>query len=117
MRHLIYKEADHFRKLKIKEWLFLLTDEREDPEEEAAEEETAEVAQKKKRKRKDKRTTASREKKKKKRKWQKSLVINNFSYIKDKVIIKPRSKTGMIPGYFLNMWKQRYKIYYFYSYF
>ena len=46
-----------------------------------------------------------------------SLVINNFSYIKDKVIFKPRSKTGMIPGYFLNMWKQRYKIYYFYSYF
>ena len=56
-------------------------------------------------------------KEEKKRKWQKSLVINNFSYIKDKVIIKPRSKTGMIPGYFLNMWKQRYKIYYFHSYF
>ena len=55
-----------FRKLKIKEWLFSLTDEREDPEEEAAEEETAEVGQKKKRKRKDKRTTAFREKKKKK---------------------------------------------------
>ena len=64
MRHLIYQEADHFRKLKIKEWLFSLTDEREDPEEEAAEEETAEVVQKKKRK--DKRTTASREKQKKK---------------------------------------------------
>ena len=61
MRHLIYQEADHFRKLKIKGWLFSLTDERENPEEE-----TAEVAQKKKRKRKDKRTTASREKKKKK---------------------------------------------------
>ena len=43
MRHLIYQAAYHFRKLKIKEWLFSLTDEREDPEEE-----TAEVAQKKK---------------------------------------------------------------------
>ena len=42
------------------------------------------------------------------------LVINNFSYIKDKVIINPRSKTGMITGYFLNMWKQRYEIYYFF---
>ena len=43
MRHLIYQAAYHLRKLKIKEWLFSLTDEREDPEEE-----TAEVAQKKK---------------------------------------------------------------------
>ena len=51
MRALIYQEADHFRKLKIKGWLFSLTDEREDPEEEAAEDQTAEVAQKKKRKR------------------------------------------------------------------
>ena len=50
MRALIYQEADHFRKLKIKGWLFSLTDEREDPEEEAADQ-TAEVAQKKKRKR------------------------------------------------------------------
>ena len=100
MRHLIYQEADHFRKLKIKGWLFSLTDEKEDPEEEAGEEETAEVAQKKKRKRKDKRTTASREKKKKKKM---TKILSYFSYIKDKVIIKPRSKTGMMPGYILNM--------------
>ena len=53
MCHLIYQAASHLKKLKIKEWLFSLTDEREDPEEE-----TAEVAQKKKRKGKDKRTTA-----------------------------------------------------------
>ena len=53
MRHLIYQAAYHLKKLKIKEWLLSLTDEREDPEEE-----TAEVAQKKKRKGKDKRTTA-----------------------------------------------------------
>ena len=43
MRHLIYQAAYHFRKLKIKDWLFSLTDEMGDPEEE-----TAEVAQKKK---------------------------------------------------------------------
>ena len=60
MHHLIYQAAYHFRKLKIKEWLFSLTDEMEDPEEE-----TAEVAQKRKRTRKDKRMTTSREKKKK----------------------------------------------------
>ena len=34
MRHLIYQAAYHFRKLKIKEWLFSITDEMEDPEEE-----------------------------------------------------------------------------------
>ena len=49
-----------FRKLKIKEWLFSMTDEMEDPEEEITE-----VAQKRKRTTKDKRMTASREKKKK----------------------------------------------------
>ena len=60
MCHLIYQAAYHFRKLKIKEWLFSMTDEMEDPEEE-----TAEVAQKRKRTTKDKRMTALREKKKK----------------------------------------------------
>ena len=49
-----------FRKLKIKECLFSMTDEMEDPEEEITE-----VAQKRKRTTKDKRMTASREKKKK----------------------------------------------------
>ena len=64
MRHLIYQAAYHFRKLKIKEWLFSMTDEMEDPEEE-----TAEVAQKRKRTTKDKRMTASREKKEKRTKF------------------------------------------------
>ena len=64
MRHLIYQAAYHFRKLKIKEWLFSLPDETEEPEEE-----TAEVAQKRKRTRKDKRMTALHEKKKKRTKF------------------------------------------------
>ena len=59
MRHLIYQAA-YLLGLKIKEWLFSMTDEMEDPEEEIAE-----VAQKRKRTTKDKRMTASREKKKK----------------------------------------------------